>query len=243
MNGRIGFDRIIELDWLDLIAVHFAQSQDANAAFSEARAIVAASVGGGSSPHNATGKTMTVLARIWLKVPPSAVELRDAAAQVLPSLSADERMAVHWAMCELAYPFYLDAAAVVGRTLAIQDAVSLSAVRGRLTERWGARGTMPAAIQRLMQTWVHWKALSPTNEPGQFVGTPRRAISAKGARFVAEARVLAEGGRGVDLDDLQHAPDLFPFTLPELRPVLEPSRAVQLAREAGRRWVARSIAM
>jgi len=44
----------------------------------------------------------------------------------------------------------------------------------------------------------------------------------------------------MDLDELQRPPDLFPFVLPDLKPLLLESDAVELHREGTRRWVARS---
>lgn len=239
MTDRIGFDRLLELDWLDLVASRFAETHDSKAAFYEARAVVGATVGGGASHHNATGKTLTVLARVWLKVPPEAVRLRDEAASVLASLGPMDRAAIHWGMCELAYPFYLDAAGIVGRSVQLQDEVRLAAVRSRLTERWGARGTMPPASQRLLQMWARWGVLGSTEETGCYKSVPPRTVGAVSARLLAEIRVLAEPNGAVDLDDLQSAPDLFPFLLPELRPLLARSEGLQLNREGGRRLVAR----
>jgi hypothetical protein len=239
MTERIGFDRLLELDWLDLVASRFAETRDAKTAFYDARAVVGATVGGGVSHHNATGKTLTVLARIWLKVPPEAVGLRDAAAATLATLGPIDRAAIHWGMCELAYPFYLDAAGIVGRAMNLHDEVTLSAVRSRLTDRWGARGTMPPASQRLLQTWARWGVLVSAAESGRYTSIPPRPVGAVAARLLAEIRVLAEPKRAIDLDDLQRAPDLFPFLLPELRPLLARSDVVQLNREGGRRLVAR----
>lgn len=239
MNERIGFDRLLELDWLDLVASRFAETHDAKAAFYDARAVVGATVGGGASHHNATGKTLTVLARVWLKVPPEAMDLRDTAAAVLATLGPVDRAAIHWGMCELAYPFYLDAAGIVGRAVRLQDEVRLAAVRSRLTERWGARGTMPPASQRLLQMWARWGVLGSTEETGCYRSVPLRPVGAVSARLLAEIRVLAEPNGAVDLDDLQRAPDLFPFLLPELRPLLAGSDVLQLNREGGRRLVAR----
>jgi hypothetical protein len=239
MNDRIGFDRLLELDWLDLVASRFAETHDAKTAFYDARAVVGASVGGGASHHNATGKTLTVLARVWLKVPPEAMDLRDAAAAVLATLGPVDRAAIHWGMCELAYPFYLDAAGIVGRAVRLQDEVKLAAVRARLTERWGARGTMPPASQRLLQMWARWGVLGSTEETGCYRSVPPGPVGAVSARLLAEIRVLAEPNGAIDLDDLQRAPDLFPFMLPELRPLLARSDVLQLNREGGRRLVAR----
>jgi hypothetical protein len=239
MNGRIGFDRLLELDWLDLVASRFAETHDAKTAFYDARAVVGATVGGGASHHNAAGKTSTVLARVWLKVPPEAMDLRDAAAAALASLGPVDRAAIHWGMCELAYPFYLDAAGIVGRAVRLQDEVRLAAVRSRLTERWGARGTMPPASQRLLQMWARWGVLASAAEGGRYTPVPPRPVGAVAARLLAEIRVLAEPNGAIDLDDLQRAPDLFPFLLPELRPLLAGSDVLQLNREGGRRMVAR----
>jgi hypothetical protein len=239
MTDRIGFDRLLELDWLDLVASRFAETHDAKAAFYDARAVVGATVGGGASHHNATGKTLTVLARVWLKVPPEAMDLRDAAAAVLATLGPVDRAAIHWGMCELAYPFYLDAAGIVGRAVRFQDQVRLAALRARLTERWGARGTMPPASQRLLQMWARWGALRSTEETGCYRSVQPAPVGAVSARLLAEIRVLADPNGAVDLDDLQRAPDLFPFQLPELRPLLAQSDVLELNREGGRRLVAR----
>ena len=239
MTDRIGFDRLLELDWLDLVASRLAETHDAKTAFYDARAVVGATVGGGASHNNATGKTLTVLARVWLKVPPEVVTLRDEAAAALASLEPLDRAAIHWGMSELAYPFYLDSAGIVGRAVRLQDEVRLAAVRSRLTERWGARGTMPQATQRLLKMWARWGVLAPTEEPGCYGSVPPRPVGAVSARLLAEIRVLAEPNGAIDLDDLQRAPDLFPFMLPELRPLLVRSAVLQLNREGGRRLVAR----
>jgi hypothetical protein len=239
MTERIGFDRLLELDWLDLVASRFAETHDVKAAFYDARAVVGATVGGGASHHNATGKTLTVLSRVWLKVPPEAVGLRDAAAATLTTVGPIDRAAIHWGMCELAYPFYLDAAGIVGRAMNLHDELTLSAVRSRLTDRWGARGTMPPASQRLLQMWARWGVLAPAPESGRYTSIPPRPVGVVAARLLAEIRVLAEPKRAIDLDDLQRAPDLFPFLLPELRPLLAGSDVLQLNREGGSRLVAR----
>ena len=242
MSASIGFDRLLELDWLDFVASRFAASGDTTTAFAETRDLVAVTTGGGASPHNATGKTMTVLAKVWLKVPPAVVSVRDRAAEALARLEAFDRMAVHWTMCELAYPFYLDAARTTGRALDLGNAVTLSGVRGRLAEHWGARGTMPVASQRLLQMWSRWGVLVETPVRGRYGPVARRPIAEEAATHVATIRVLAEPNQAFDLDDLQRSSDLFPFSLPDVRESLRTMDAIQINREGGSRWVARARA-
>jgi hypothetical protein len=242
MSTPIGFDRPLELNWLDFVASCFATSGDISTAFAETRNLVAATTGGGASPHNATGKSMTVLARVWLKVPPAVAPVRDRAAAALAHLEALDRMAVHWAMCELAYPFFLDAARTTGRALDLADAVTLAGMRARLAERWGARGTMPAASQRLLQTWSRWGVLAETAVRGTYSPVARRPVGEEAATHVSTIRVLAEPNQAFDLDDLQRSSDLFPFSLPDVRESLRTMDAIQVNREGGSRWVARARA-
>lgn len=242
MSERIGFDRLIERDWLDHIASRFAERRDPKAAFYETRELVALTVGGGASHHNATGKTMTVLARVWIKVPAADVPLRDRALGALADLGPDDRLALHWAMCSLAYPFFLDAAGIAGRMLDVGDTIALTPFRARLAERWGVRGTMPQASLRLLRTWVRWSVLTESESPGLYSATGRRPVSERAAALVAEARVRAASGSAMDLDDLQRAADLYPFALPEMRDVLRGSPGVQLVRQGGSGWVVRATA-
>lgn len=241
MIDPIGIDRTIQLDWLDLVASRYGETHSVKTAFDDTRVVVGATVGGGASHHNATGKTMTVLARVWLRVPPEVAPLRDRAAALLPVLAPGDRLAIHWCMCELAYPFHLHAAGIVGRALALGDSVTLVAVRSRLADRWGARGTLRAASQRLLQTWVRWGVLMPMADGGTFAAAPRRAVTERAGRLVAEIRVLADPMKTMDLGDLQRAPDLFPLELPNLRPLLADSGAVQISRESGSRYVVRAM--
>jgi hypothetical protein len=242
MSPSVGFDRLLELDWLDFVASRLAATGNPKLAFAEARDLVSATTAGGASPHNASGKTMTVLARVWLKVAPGYVMVRDQAAAALSQLEPPDRLAIHWAMCELAYPFYLDAARTAGRALDLGDAITLSGFRSRLAEHWGALGTMPAASQRILQMWSRWGVLNETPDAGAYAPVPRRGISREAATHVATIRVLAEPNQAIDLDDLQRPSDLFPFTLPDVRESLEKTDAIQVNREGGSRWVARAVA-
>jgi hypothetical protein len=89
--------------------------------------------------------------------------------------------------------------------------------------------------------WARWGVLAATVDKGRYISVAPRLIGDVAGRLLAEVRVLADPNRAVDLDDLQRAPDLFPFLLPDLRPILSGSVAVQLNREGGRRIVVRPV--
>jgi hypothetical protein len=222
MSQTIGFDRRIELAWLDLIASRYCETGDPRKALDETRSLVELTVGGGSSPHNAAGKTMTVLNRIWLRVPDASMRLRDEAAGAIASLPPRDRLAVHWAMTSLAYPFFLDAAASAGRLLRLQEQIRLAEFKQRLTEQWGTRGTMPQAAQRLLKTWADWGVLRDQGK-GVYTATPPAPLGEAATRLVVRARLAAEGGRPIPIADIASLPDFFPFNLGELRAALRGS--------------------
>lgn len=240
MTEPIGFDRLIELDWLDHVASQLHLTGDPAHALAATSDVVRASTNVvGSSKHGAV-KTMTVVGRVWVKVPKHVVPLRDAALQVLTSLGPVDRMAVHWAMCQLAYPFFLDASAIGGRLLTTQGSLTVAVLRSRLADGWGARASLPLGARKVLGTWISWGVVRQA-ERGRYEAETAKPVGAVAARLATEARVLANRNGGMDLDDLQHSPDLFPFWLPDVRPLLSSSDRITVHREGGHRWVARPI--
>jgi len=92
----IGFDRRINIEWLDAAAGRAA----AGNAPADVRAFLWDLLHGvvaGDTAHSARGKTLTVLMRIWVTVPPFAEPLHADAVKHVYSASSEERLAIHWA--------------------------------------------------------------------------------------------------------------------------------------------------
>ena len=101
----IGFDRTIDLEWLDAAAGYLA----AGATELDTRRLLWCMLDGlvgGNAVNSARGKTLTVLMRIWVTVPQAAILLRNSALEPFPSAMRDERLALHWAMTVACYPFF-----------------------------------------------------------------------------------------------------------------------------------------
>ena len=157
-KAAIGFDRKIHLEWLDAAAGHLA----AGATASDTRRMLWCMLDGfvtGNAVNSARGKTLTVLMRIWVTVPPAAVLLRNSALEPFPSAMPNERLALHWAMTVACYPFFFDVVTSVGKLLALNGKASLSQVTRRMTETWGDRTTLPRAVQRTMRSMIQWGVL------------------------------------------------------------------------------------
>ena len=154
-----------------------------------------------SCPATASrAKSVGITLKIWSGIPANRVPLRDRAIALLPTISGQERVWLHWGMTSLAYPFFRDTAEVVGRLLTLQDDFTTAQVQERLLKKWGDRATTKEAAQKLLHTLVDWEVLRSTKTKGHFllvarmsspsIGTPALALG------IVAGRQLGRGGRG-----------------------------------------------
>jgi len=162
----------------------------------------------GEKYNSALGKTLTVLTRVWISVPPQDCLARDAALKIWPSVGDDERLALHWLMLLNAYPFFRDVSLLAGRFLKLHDHVEASLITRRMTESWGERSTVPRATQRVLMSMLQWGVLAKASKPGTYVdGGQTRPAPVAGRWLAAHER-----------DNKWHEPgarrlDVFPFDL------------------------------
>jgi hypothetical protein len=230
-RARLGFDRTIALEWLDATAAKVADG----ASDAEVRTYLMEVLKGevaGTGAHGAIGKTVTVLSHIWSRVPPECAPLRARALRALPTVEAPDRLALHWAMAMATYPFFSDAAAVVGRVLRLQGEVSLPAVTRRLAAQWGDRSTMARAVPRVVSSMAQWRALQGTGRRGMYRPTlPPRSVAGPLAEVLVEALLLDLNGRSLPLTHLETHPAFFPFSIRLTAHELRRSRLFALHRQ------------
>jgi hypothetical protein len=172
----IGFDRKIQLDWLDATADWAAQGLSLEDIRKRLEQLLKGKVSG-AGPHSARGKTMTVLLHIWVRVPAALGPLRDDGLAMLRDRSGRDRLPLHWGMCVATYPFFRDVAETTGRLLALQGSTALSQIVRRMAESWGDRSTLTRAVQRVVRSFVEWGVLVPTDERGIFAPTRKMLVA------------------------------------------------------------------
>lgn len=209
----LGFDRPLELEWLDAVADRVALG----ASEVEVRAFIYKLLDGvvsGTTYNTNRGKTVTVLCHIWSSVPPPCLPLRDRAASLLRETPRDARLAIHWAMMVATYGFLGDLTEHTGRLLALQGNASLVQLTRRMQEGWGDRATLRTIVQRITRSMVRWGALQEAEERGVFKPiAAAQVVAGPCAELLLEALLLHRGGGSVPVEHALRHPMFFPFTL------------------------------
>lgn len=228
----IGFDRKVQLGWLDATADWAAQGLPVSEIRSELEELLAEEVAGGSY-RGAREKTITVLLHIWVLAPENLVPLRDDGLALLRNRSGRDRLPLHWGMCIASYPFFRDVAATTGRLLALQGTAVLSQITRRMAEGWGERSTVIRAVQRVLRSLVLWGVIEETADRGVFAAAPKVVVE----RTDGVGPWLLEAGmsnceKGTrPLAGILTDSALFPFTIHLLRREVERNTRLEIYPE------------
>ena len=136
MRNIVGISQKIKRAWLDAVLDRLVQTTDE----AELRTFLDKHLKEELPGKESRAKTSGILLRIWSGIPRERVGLRDRAVALLPRISGQERIWLHWGMTALAYPFFRDTAEVVGRLLALQDDFTTAQVQARIVDDMGRPG-------------------------------------------------------------------------------------------------------
>lgn len=163
-------------------------------------------------------KATTVLMRTWITPPKRLEALRDDCLELVTAATDTlDRVAIHWAMLGAVYPFWLAVAACAGRLLRLQETVTASQVRRRLSETYGDRELVARAARTVLRSYVNWEVLDSTDSRGTY--SANAAIELEDPRLVAllAESLLCSGSNGtMSVQDLVTHPALFPFRLGQI---------------------------
>ena len=207
----LGFDRKLDLAWLDAAAAAAARGDSLSDARQQLYAVLEGIVKG-DGPRSGRGKTITVLSRIWLN--PGLDGFRGRAVAALEQADAGERLAIHWAMCSGTHPFFVDTAAAAGRLVRMQGDVAQAQVVRRVAETWGDRSTLHRAVQRTCRTFIDWGVLQETDIRGVYEAKARGiSVGGNTARLLLEGMLRGGKSPAAPLAELVRHPALFPFSV------------------------------
>jgi hypothetical protein len=211
MSSRVvGFDRELKKSWLDLTA----RLVLAGVTDKELKAELDSSLEGELSDNGcvrgAKGKTITVLMKLWGKVPANAQALRDEAIKIM-ALSPADSLLLHWGLAMAVYPYFYDAVENVGRLASLQGSFSVSQLQRRMREKYGERETVSRAVNRLVQSLLEWGVIEELAEKRTFKTVQAvTVLDANISAWVLEASLIASGNKSGPVDGLIKSQALFP---------------------------------
>jgi hypothetical protein len=227
-NKRIGFDRRLELDWLDATVGLCQGELDPGIISGQLRQKLASEVRG----TEARRKTITVLLRIWVNVPEDHKHLRDQALQLAIQIKPEERLWLHWGMSLLAYPFFRDIAAIVGQLGHLQGVLSQAQVQRRMIENWGQRSTLQRTTQHVMRSFIDWDVLRSADEHSSYELVPPRSTKSQVlALWLLECALQAHEAEQVSLRELGQLSYTFPFDLLPFISEIRRSKRFEITRQ------------
>jgi hypothetical protein len=210
MRKVVGIDRKIKRAWVDAVLDRLAQTTDET----DLRSFLDKHLKDELPGKESRAKTTGIVLRIWSGIPPERVALRDRALALLPRITGQERIWLHWGMTALAYSFFRDTAEVVGRLLALQDDFTTAQVQGRMLTTWGDRATSKEAGQKLITTLVDWEVLRSTKTKGHFLLARKMTASIPDLQlWLLEALLAASAADEIEAQQLLRLPGSFPFTI------------------------------
>src|SRR5947209_5227533 len=210
MRKVVGIDRKIKRAWLDAVLDRLVKTTDE----AELRTFLDRTLKEELPGKESRAKSAGIVLRIWSGIPQERVRLRDRALALLPKISGQERIWLHWGMTALAYPFFRDTAEVVGRLLALQDDFTTAQVQGRMLTTWGDRATSKEAAQKLITTLVDWEVLRSTKTKGHFLLARKMTASTPELQlWLLEAMLAASAADEIEAQQLLRLPESFPFTI------------------------------
>lgn len=228
MSRLIGFDRKLQLDWLDIAAGLYREGLGPDAITERLDQKLEEEIQGDAARR----KTITVLKRIWITVPETSEPLRDEAARLVARVNPEDRLWMHWGMSLVAYPFFRDVAAIVGQLGHLQSTLSQAQVQRRMVESWGERTTLFWAVQRLIRSFVEWEVLKDTEEKGRYELAPVRHTENRDVTlWLLECALVSSEAEQIPLMELGQLSYLFPFDLLPFLSEVRRSERFQISRQ------------
>lgn len=212
---QIGLDRLVRLVWLEKVSslvlagneprdIKTILQDDLQGAFRSTKTDVRGSM----------DKTITILLKVWLKVPAELESLRIGGLELLKRVPRRDHMAIHWGMVMAVYPFWSGVAIQVGRLLKLQGSAAAAHIQRRVREQYGERETVSRRARYVLRSYLDWGVLQESREKGIYSAGPSLVV--EDSRLIAwlvEASLHTRANGSAPLEDLLVSPNVFPFRL------------------------------
>lgn len=218
-HTSVGLDRLVRLDCLEKVA----SLVDDNYNYDTIKSILQVDLqkffrSANTSVRGSIDKTITILLKVWLRVPRNLEHLRMEGLELLNQLPLQEHLAIHWGMVSAIYPFWSGVATQVGRLLRLQNSVAASHVQRRVRELYGDRETVSRRTRYVMRSFLDWGVLNETSIKGIYSSGLTIPISNPHLiAWLLEVLLHARCSNSASIRELLESPSLFPLQINQIQ--------------------------
>jgi hypothetical protein len=210
MDKGIGFNRTIQLNWLDAAAAFCTETPDPVTLRRRLEPIVGEHLTG----REARRKTIDVLLNIWFKSRELEANLhRQALDWFQTTIEPGDRLWLHYGLTMLYYSFFRECTTVIGQLSRADTPLTRPLVIKRMVSRLGDLGSLARSTQRVMSSLQNWGILIPAARSYTYL--PRRRVLRASQRdleiWLLTCALKAHPVEELHFDDLLNLPALFPF--------------------------------
>lgn len=206
MTKPVGFDQKVLLHHLDFTARH-TKKYSRKEMYDLLDGYLRNDITGLKSRKNAA----TMLMKIWYLVDDDIVSVRDSALEMLPTLTREERIIIHWGMTLVAYPFFKDVAQELGKLFRLQDVVPSVVLGKRLKEAYGDRRRVEVATSAVLTSIKSWGLILPSENRSYELINPINITNPNIQAFIVQILLHVFKDTPLQMDIIQNHILYFPF--------------------------------
>jgi hypothetical protein len=232
MDKGIGFNRNILLPWLEAAARFRLESDSPEVIRERLQGVLGERL---RSAENRR-KAIDILINIWVHSREASAALYDEGLARFPTAQGpDQRIAVHYGMVLLAYPFFREAVAVIGQLGRRGSRVSSGEVKRRLMATRGQLGSLGKAVERVVYSLRDWGLLEDTGQQHIYAvpGRQREVGDAGLQAWLLACALTSHPAEELPYLDLVRLPELFPFHITMGLDALRASPHFAVSRQGG----------
>ena len=219
-SRMIGYNRTVKLRWLDeTLDLFLTGMSDADIHEALGERLKDELSVGSTAPRGSREKTITLLLKTWVRVPPPLRGLRDDGVHLLQGMRRSERLPLHWGITMAVYPFWRVVAEVTGRLFRLQGTAAPMQVQLRVKELLGEREAVARSARYVLRAFADWGVIVDSARKGEYSPAPLLpVVGSKLCAWLLEAAVVAVPDGVSDFRSLVNGPCLFPFQIERIAP-------------------------
>lgn len=205
----VGFERHIELDWLNRTAGWIIEKKSAKEIHALIDEYLEPLIQGDTSRR----KTKNVLSGAWVKCGDREREFKTLAEKLYIHSSRDEKIAIHFGMLIASYPFFYELSKILGRLFRLQQSIPSDQFYHRVIQVFGDRDSIKRAAARYLQSLSQWGLLDSTDKLAIKPGQKMTLHSSELITWMLSSVFFSQGESRLAVEELKADPAWFPFEI------------------------------